>query len=74
MVCAGRPCHGAEAGLGRAACDGLLQADDSVVVVITGNGLKDIPSALKAAGDAATLVDPSLGALKQILAAPPANP
>ncbi|MBP7692348.1 MAG: threonine synthase [Anaerolineales bacterium] len=64
----------AYAGLGRAACDGLLQADDSVVVVITGNGLKDIPSALKAAGDAATPVDPSLGALKQILAAPPANP
>lgn len=64
----------AYAGLGRAACDGLLHPDDSVVVVITGNGLKDIKSAIQAAAEPAVPVEPSLAALRRALAGPPANP
>jgi threonine synthase len=56
----------AYAGLARAACDGLIRTDESVVVVITGNGLKDVKSALQAAGQA-TPVAPSLTALKEKL-------
>lgn len=56
----------AYAGLAKAARDGLIRADESVVVVITGNGLKDVKSALQAAGEA-TPVAPSLAALKEKL-------
>ncbi|MEW5983621.1 MAG: threonine synthase [Acidobacteriota bacterium] len=40
----------AVAGLKRAVARGLVPADSAVVVVITGNGLKDVRSALAAAG------------------------
>jgi threonine synthase len=59
----------AYAGLARAACDGLLKADESAVVVVTGNGLKDIKSAQEAAAEPATPVEPSLAALRRVLAA-----
>lgn len=56
-------------GLARAACDGMLKPGESAVVVLTGSGLKDVKSALQAAGDAALRVEPSLDALKRVLAA-----
>jgi threonine synthase len=39
-----------------------------VVVVVTGNGLKDIQSAIQAAQEPARKVEPSLDALKAALA------
>lgn len=59
----------AYAGLARAACDGMLRADESAVVVVTGNGLKDIKSAMAAAAEPAVPVEPSLAALQRVLAA-----
>lgn len=56
------------AGLVKAAREGMVAADETVVVVVTGNGLKDVTSALQAAGQARR-VEPSLEALKAILKA-----
>ncbi|MCS6910457.1 MAG: threonine synthase [Anaerolineales bacterium] len=56
----------AYAGLVKAARDGRIRANESVVVMITGNGLKDVRSVLQAAGEA-TPVAPSLAALKEKL-------
>ena len=39
------------AGLKKAARDGLVKSDETVVCMITGNGLKDVASARKVAGD-----------------------
>ncbi|MCK4546844.1 MAG: threonine synthase [Candidatus Eisenbacteria sp.] len=39
------------AGLRQALRDGLVRSDERVVVLITGNGLKDVDSALKAVGE-----------------------
>ena len=41
----------AVAGLRRAVLDELIQRDDDVIAVITGNGLKDIRSAMRIAGE-----------------------
>lgn len=56
----------AYAGLLQAAEDGLVGADDRVVVLVTGNGLKDVASAMKAVGDAVT-VDVGLTAVTEAL-------
>jgi threonine synthase len=56
----------AYAGLVRAVEDGMVGAGETVVVVNTGNGLKDVKSAMKAVGEAA-VIEPTLAALKQIL-------
>lgn len=56
----------AYAGLVKATQQNLLAPNSSVVVVNTGNGLKDIKSALRAAGEA-TRIEPSLSALKTAL-------
>lgn len=40
----------AYAGLARCAAAGKVREDDSIVVVVTGNGLKDVASAMKVAG------------------------
>lgn len=40
------------AGLKKAVAQGIIPADESAVVVITGNGLKDVQSAKRAAGEA----------------------
>lgn len=45
-----------------------MGADETVVVVVPGNGLKDVTSAMQAAGQARR-VEPSLEALKAILKA-----
>ncbi len=39
------------AGLRRALADGMVQHDERVVIVVTGNGLKDIPAAMRAVED-----------------------
>lgn len=60
----------AYAGLLEALERGLISADDRVVVINTGNGLKDIPSAIKAvagAGREARKVRPNLAAVQMIL-------
>lgn len=54
------------AALARAVADGVVPGAASVVGLITGSGLKDVASAMKAAG-AATTIDPNLNALKQVL-------
>ncbi len=57
----------AYAGLAQAARAGWVDPDETVVVLNTGNGLKDVKSAMQAAG-AATKIDPTLAAVKACLA------
>lgn len=54
------------AGLIRLISDGVIQGNESVVLVSTGNGLKDISNALKAAGEPIK-IDPDVEALAQEL-------
>ncbi|MCU0501526.1 MAG: threonine synthase [Anaerolineae bacterium] len=56
----------AYAGLVRAVADGLVTADERIVVLSTGNGLKDIASARKSVGNP-LLVDKSLKDVKRAL-------
>ena len=61
----------AYAGLVKAVELGLVAADDRVVVLNTGNGLKDVKSAMTAvemSGTVANRVDPSLDDLKRVMA------
>jgi len=53
----------AYAGLVKAIQQGTAQPDETIVVLVTGNGLKDVKSAIKAAGQARK-VEPSLDDLK----------
>lgn len=53
-------------GLKKAIATGLIQEEDPVVVINTGNGLKDIRAAMKAVHEAPT-IEPSLSALKKHL-------
>jgi threonine synthase len=53
------------AGLVKAVRDNLVDRDEDIVVVITGNGLKDVPSAMKAAGKA-SLIEPTIQAVRQV--------
>ncbi|MBZ5535150.1 MAG: threonine synthase [Acidobacteriia bacterium] len=53
------------AGLKKAVHQGLVQSDETIVCMLTGNGLKDIASAMKVAG-AGTIIEPTLGAVKQL--------
>ena len=57
----------AYAGLKKAVEAGQITADDPVLVLNTGNGLKDIKSAMKAAGEA-PIIEPTMQALKKHLA------
>ncbi|MFN2139552.1 MAG: threonine synthase [Candidatus Promineifilaceae bacterium] len=60
----------AYAGLVKAAADGVVSAADRVVVLNTGNGLKDIASAMTAVkqiGTAAHSVAPDLGDVKRVM-------
>lgn len=54
------------AGLKKAIADGIVPASDSAVVVITGNGLKDIQSAKRTAGEALE-IEPDFRVLEQHL-------
>ncbi|KPJ61068.1 MAG: threonine synthase [Latescibacteria bacterium DG_63] len=55
----------AYAGLKKAVKQGLLKSDETIVCMVTGNGLKDIASAMKAAG-AGTVIEPTLEAVKRL--------
>ena len=55
------------AGLVKAVNDGLVKADDPVVVLNTGNGLKDVKAAMAAAGEA-PVIAPNMDSLKVFLA------
>ena len=53
------------AGLVKAVSKGIVEGDEKIVVVITGNGLKDVPSAVRAAGKA-PLIEPTLESVPRI--------
>ncbi len=57
----------AYAGLVQAARAGQLNPDETLVVLNTGNGLKDVKSAMQAAG-AAVKIDPTLAAVRETMA------
>jgi threonine synthase len=57
----------AYAGLVRAVAEGRVSADDRVVVLSTGSGLKDVASAMKAVGQPPPVVEPSLAAVTKAL-------
>ena len=46
---------------------GLVQAHETVVVINTGNGLKDVRAAMAAAGDP-VVIEPDLAAVRKALA------
>lgn len=54
------------AGLRKLAGAGRIDRDETIVVIATGNGLKDVPAALKAAGEP-TVIEPSLEAVERAL-------
>lgn len=54
------------AGVVKAVADGLVGSDEQIVAVITGSGLKDVPAAMQAAGEA-TVIEPTLQALRAAL-------
>ena len=56
----------AYAGLVVAVGRGLVKADETVVVMLTGSGLKDVRAARQAAGEAA-IIEPTLAALRRAL-------
>ncbi len=55
------------AGVRRAIASGIIGKKESVLVVITGNGLKDIDTARRAAGEPVT-IEPDLSSLEALLA------
>ncbi|MCB9446010.1 MAG: threonine synthase [Ardenticatenaceae bacterium] len=60
----------AYAGLTKAVADGLVSANDRIVVLNTGNGLKDVASAMKSVelvGTKANRVAPNLADLKKVM-------
>ena len=54
------------AGLIKAAVEELVKPEDRIVVLNTGNGLKDVKAAMQAAGEP-TVIEPTLAALKQVV-------
>ena len=54
------------AGVKKAVEQGLIATSETVAILVTGNGLKDIQSAIKAAG-APTYIEPELAAVKTTL-------
>jgi threonine synthase len=53
------------AGLAKAVRENLVDHEEEIVVVVTGNGLKDIHSAVKATGKA-SLIEPNLDAIRHM--------
>ena len=56
------------AGLVKAVQDNVVDPDEEIVVLVTGNGLKDISAAVRAAGKA-QLVEPTLDAVRSSISA-----
>jgi threonine synthase len=57
------------AGLAQAVAGGLVDPTDHVVVVVTGNGLKDVPSAMRATGQPVR-IDPMLSEVERAMRRP----
>jgi len=55
----------AYAGLVKAIRQGLVKSDETIVCMITGNGLKDIKSAMRVAGEG-TRIEPTLDAVRKV--------
>lgn len=53
------------AGIVKAVRENLVDHDDEIVVVVTGNGLKDIHAAVRAAGKA-SLIEPNLETMRRM--------
>jgi len=60
------------AGLIKAVRAQKVDRDETIVVVITGNGLKDIKNAMRAAGQA-TVIEPTLDAVRNAMTRPQAG-
>ena len=58
----------AYAGVGRAMAEGIVDADEPVLVLNTGSGLKDVKTAMRAVGKA-PIIEPTLKALRRALRA-----
>lgn len=56
----------AYAGVKKAVSEGIIQEDDPVLMINTGNGLKDVRAAMQAAGEA-PVITPDMEALKKFL-------
>ena len=56
----------AYAGLKKAVSEGMVRSGETVVCLITGNGLKDVASAMKVAGEG-THIEPSLEAVRRVM-------
>jgi threonine synthase len=56
----------AYAGVKKAARQGIVRSDETIVAILTGNGLKDVKNALKVAGEPEK-IDPTLEAVKKAL-------
>jgi threonine synthase len=56
----------AYAGLARLARKGRVDPSERVVVLVTGNGLKDVKSAIRATGEP-YLIDPTMDDLKRLM-------
>jgi threonine synthase len=56
------------AGLQKLAASGRIDRAENVVMIVTGNGLKDVPAAMQAAGEA-IVIEPTLKALERALGA-----
>lgn len=54
------------AGALQALHDGLIQRDETVVIINTGSGLKDVPAAIQATGGV-TIIEPTLDAVRRML-------
>ncbi len=57
----------AHAGMLKALQEGLIQADETVVVINTGSGLKDVPAAIQVTGGV-EVISPTLAAVRAALA------
>lgn len=56
----------AYAGMLKALREGIINSDDPILVLNTGNGLKDVQSAMKSV-PAATIIEPTLAALQRVI-------
>ncbi|HBB68012.1 MAG TPA: hypothetical protein DCZ93_12115 [Elusimicrobia bacterium] len=55
------------AGLKKAAAEGKIKENESAVLLISGNGLKDVASAMKSAGKP-FIINPDMGELRKLVA------
>jgi len=55
------------AGLAKLVREGRIDPEERIVVLVTGNGLKDVASAIKATGQP-RLIEPTMEALRQLMA------